>query len=282
VRGSHRIVFDATHVVTAELIDIGINLTHDSYDADREQVLQRALAQDVVQLVVTGASVEGTRAALALAHASPRILRATAGCHPHHAIDLSDSALAALAALARDPLISAVGETGLDYHRNFSSPREQRRAFERQVDLAIELRKPLFLHERDAHADFMAILGERRANLPRAVLHCFTAGKAELEACLDFGLYIGITGWICDERRGLHLRDIVRLVPQGRLMIETDGPYLLPRDLDPKPLSRRNEPMHLPHIARTLAAARGESFAELAKHTTATARQFFALPPLGD
>lgn len=266
--------------MSVELIDIGINLTHDSYDHDREQVLTRALEAGVLQFVVTGASLEGTRAAVSLARAAPRILRATAGCHPHHAIDLDDAALAALAELAADPLVAAVGETGLDYHRNFSAPREQRIAFERQVQLAIEIGKPLFLHERDAHADFLAILAAHRDGLPRAVLHCFTGTAAQLEACLDFGLHIGITGWICDERRGLHLRDIVGRVPVGRLMIETDGPYLLPRDLDPKPASRRNEPMYLPHIARAIAACRNESLEELAIHTTATARQFFELPSI--
>lgn len=268
----------------SELVDIGINLTHDSYDADREAVLRRALEAGVAQFVVTGASAEGSRAALALARAAPRILRSTAGCHPHHAVDLDEAALATLSELAADPLVVAVGETGLDYHRTFSAPREQRLAFERQLQLAASLGKPLFLHERDAHADFMALLRAYAATLPqldgrpRAVLHCFTGNEAQLEACLEFGLWIGITGWICDERRGVHLRELVRRIPAGRLMIETDGPYLLPRDLDPKPASRRNEPMHLAHIARVVATLRGETVDALAAHTTATARTFFGLP----
>lgn len=270
--------------MTLELIDIGINLTHDSYDADREAVLQRAIEAGVVQFVVTGASAAGSRAALSLAHAAPRILRATAGCHPHHAVDLDDAALATITELAADPLVVAIGETGLDYHRNFSAPREQRLAFERQLQLAASSGKPLFLHERDAHADFMAILREHAPSLPRlggrprAVLHCFTGNATQLDACLEFGLWIGITGWICDERRGVHLRELVARIPAGRLMIETDGPYLLPRDLDPKPASRRNEPMHLAHIARVVAQLRGEPVAALAAHTTATARDFFDLP----
>ena len=266
--------------MSLELIDIGINLTHDSYDHDREQVLGRAIAAGVVQFVVTGASLEGSQAAIALSRAAPRILRATAGCHPHHAADLDDSAFQGLAALAENPLVVAVGETGLDYHRNFSAPREQRLAFERQVQLAIRLKKPLFLHERDAHTDFIAILRAHQKDLPPAVLHCFTGTRESLEACLDFGLYIGITGWICDERRGLHLRELVGKIPAGRLMVETDGPYLLPRDLTPKPESRRNEPQYLPHIAAVIAMARGETLADLAAHTTATARQFFGLPPV--
>ena len=259
------------------LIDIGINLAHDSYDGDREEVLRRALQAGVAQFVVTGASVAGTRDAIALSRALPQRLSATAGCHPHHAVDLDAAAFAGLSALSREPEVVAVGECGLDYHRNFSSPAEQRSAFERQLALAIELRKPLVLHARDAHRDFMAMLRAHADALPPAVLHCFTGTGDELDDCLDFGLYIGITGWICDERRGLPLRPIVGRIPAGRLMVETDGPYLLPRDLDPKPVSRRNEPMYLPHVARAVAAARGEEFAALARHTTATARQFFGL-----
>lgn len=259
------------------LIDIGINLAHDSYDVDREAVLRRALEAGVEQFIVTGASLSGTRDAIALARALPQRLTATAGCHPHHAVDLDATAFAELSMLAREPQVVAVGECGLDYHRNFSSPLEQRAAFERQLALAIELQKPLFLHSRDAHRDFMAMLRAAGDSLPPAVLHCFTGSGDELDDCLAFGLHIGITGWICDERRGLHLRDIVSRIPEGRLMVETDGPYLLPRDLDPKPASRRNEPMHLPHVARAVAAARGEDFAEFARHTTATARRFFVL-----
>lgn len=266
--------------MSVELIDIGINLTHDSYDADREQVLRRALDAGVVQFVVTGASLEGSQAALALSRSAPRILRATAGCHPHHAVDLDDAAFEALSVVAEDPLVAAVGETGLDYHRNFSAPREQRLAFERQLELAIRLGKPLFLHERDAHHDFIAILRSHQKELPPAVLHCFTGNGEALEAYLDFGLFIGITGWICDERRGLHLRELVSRIPAGRLMVETDSPYLLPRDLVPKPESRRNEPKYLPHIAEVIATARGETVTTVALHTTATARRFFGLPPL--
>ncbi|MFZ9478458.1 MAG: TatD family hydrolase [Steroidobacteraceae bacterium] len=261
---------------SVELIDIGINLTHDSYDGDREAVLQRAIERGVRQFIVTGASVAGSRDALALANAAPRILRATAGVHPHHALDLDGAALGTLDELAAHPRVAAIGECGLDYHRNFSSPREQRAAFAAQIELAVRHRKPLFLHCRDAHVDFLAMLRERAAELPRAVLHCFTGVANELDECLAFGLYIGITGWICDERRGTHLKPLVGRIPRGRLMIETDGPYLLPRDLQPKPLSRRNEPMYLPHIATVIAAARNETLEDLAAHTTATAREFFS------
>ncbi|MEY3465689.1 MAG: TatD family hydrolase [Steroidobacteraceae bacterium] len=261
----------------APLIDIGINLGHDSYDHDRDAVIARARELGVAQFVITGASIEGTRAAIDLARADPGRSFATAGCHPHHAIDYKSMA-AELAALAAAPEVVAVGECGLDYHRNFSSPAEQRMAFARQLEVAVALGKPLFLHERDAHADLVALLSEHGTALPPAVVHCFTGDAAALDRYLEMGLWIGITGWICDERRGLHLRDLVARIPAGKLMIETDGPYLLPRDLDPKPDSRRNEPMYLPHVARAVAAARGETPQVLAAHTTATARAFFALP----
>jgi TatD DNase family protein len=259
------------------LVDIGINLTHDSYDRDREKVVRRALDAGVTRLVVTGATLESTRGAIGLARALPAVLRATAGLHPHHAVDLDASAQAELAALAAEPEVVAVGECGLDYHRNLSPPAAQRRAFERQLELAVAVGKPVFLHQRDAHADFVAILREYLPGLRRAVAHCFTGTRGELLECLDLGLYIGITGWICDERRGAHLRELVGMVPAGRLMIETDGPYLLPRDLSPRPASRRNEPSYLPHIATVVARARGESPASLAQHTTAAAMAFFDL-----
>lgn len=260
-----------------QLVDIGINLTHDSYDRDREEVVRRALAAGVTRMIVTGASLESARGAIALSRALPGVLRATAGIHPHHAADLDAEALAELSVLAAEPQVAAVGECGLDYHRNLSAPEAQRRAFHAQLELAATVGKPLFLHQRDAHADFVAILREHLPRLHCAVAHCFTGNRDELLECLDLGLYVGITGWICDERRGAHLRDLVRLVPAGRLMIETDGPYLLPRDLVPKPVSRRNEPAYLPHIAAVIAQARGESPAELARHTSATAEEFFDL-----
>lgn len=260
-----------------ELIDIGVNLAHDSFDADRDAVMQRALAQGVVQMVVTGASVDGTRKAIELAQAHADTLFATAGVHPHHAADLTAEALPELAALARDPEVVAVGECGLDYFRDFSPRDLQRRAFAWQLELAAQTGKPVFLHQRDAHEDFVALLREHRAALSGGVAHCFTAGEKERDAYLELGLSIGITGWICDERRGLHLREVVRGIPADRLMLETDAPYLLPRDLKPLPRSRRNEPHYLAHVAQAVAQARGEPVEALARQTTANARRFFNL-----
>jgi TatD DNase family protein len=267
----------ATLEAAAPLIDIGINLTHDSYDRDREAVIERARAAGVVQMLVTGATLAGTRAAVEIARAHPGRLFATAGVHPHHASDLDDDALSELTGLVRHPEVVAVGECGLDYFRNFSPREAQRHAFHRQLELAASVGKPVFLHQRDAHEDFLAILREH-ASAWRGVAHCFTGSAAQLHAYLELGLAIGITGWACDERRGTHLSALLPQVPPERLLLETDGPYLLPRDLTPKPASRRNEPAYLPHIAAAVARARGEPLAALARSSTAAARALFALP----
>jgi TatD DNase family protein len=258
------------------LIDIGINLTHDSYDADRDAVLARAAAAGVTQMIVTGATLAGSAAALALARAHPGRLYATAGVHPHHAPELGAGELQQLEALARAPEVVAVGECGLDYFRNYAPAAAQREAFHRQLELAQRLGKPVFLHQRDAHEDFLAILTEH-GKAWRGVAHCFTGTAGQLESYLALGLAIGITGWISDERRGTHLIELMPRIPAGRLLLETDGPYLLPRDLSPRPASRRNEPAYLAHVAARVAAARGESVAQLAASSSAAARALFGL-----
>jgi TatD DNase family protein len=258
-----------------ELIDIGLNLAHDSFDADRDAVLARARDAGVVQMVITGSSEESTARARDLARAHPGVLFATAGVHPHHASDVTPETLPALEAAAREPEVVAVGECGLDYFRDFSPRDLQRRAFGWQLELAAKLGKPVFLHQRDAHEDFFAILQEH--GVTRGVAHCFTAGERERDAYLELGLHIGITGWINDERRGQHLREVVRGIPADRLMIETDAPYLLPRDIRPAPKTRRNEPHWLPYVARAIAAARGEPVESVAAASTAAARAFFGL-----
>jgi len=261
------------------LIDIGINLTHDSYDGDRAAVLGRAWAAGLVHLVVTGSTLASSQAAAALASGSPARLSATAGVHPHHAAELGRADLPALRELLAQPAVRAVGECGLDYFRDLAPRADQRRAFELQLELAVESGRPLFLHQREAHDDFLAILRAAGPALPKAVAHCFTGTLEQAEAYLELGLHVGITGWACDERRGTHLLEVVRRVPAGRLMLETDGPYLLPRTLRPKPAHRRNEPAFLTEVCRVVAAARGETPAQLAQHSSRTAIAFFGLPP---
>jgi TatD DNase family protein len=259
------------------LTDIGLNLTHDSFDHDRETVIAQAVAAGVTRMVITGATLAGSRAAIALARRHPLRMRATAGVHPHHAQELQGEDRVELDRLIRQPEVAAAGECGLDYFRNLSPPAEQRRAFALQLELAAEAGKPVFLHQRDAHADFCAILREHRPALAGGVAHCFTGNDAELDDCLAMGLSIGITGWICDERRGMHLRELVRRIPADRLMLETDAPYLLPRDLVPKPATRRNEPRWLPHINAVVAQCRGETPEALAAITHANSLRFFGM-----
>jgi TatD DNase family protein len=259
------------------LIDIGANLTHESFDRDRAQVLERAWRVGVRQLVVTGATRHGSHQALALAKDHRGQLFATAGLHPHHAHDFNDEAEAEFAELHQHELVVAVGECGLDYFRDFSPRSAQAFAFEQQLKLAQRCGKPLFLHQRDAHTDFMAIL-RNAGKLPRIVVHCFTGSEPELEEYLACGYYIGITGWICDERRGRHLLEAVNRIPSERLMIETDAPYLLPRSLPQLPKDRRNEPLYLPEVLRVIAAARGEDVTQLADEVAQTTRGFFGLP----
>ena len=262
---------------TMQLLDIGANLGHESFHHDLDAVLQRAHAHGVSRMIVTGASREGSTHALALAKAHPGTLFATAGVHPHHAIDYDDATDGLLRELAKDPSVRAVGETGLDYNRNYSPRDVQVQVFERQLQIAVDLQKPLFLHQRDAHGDFIALLRHYRDQVPAAVVHCFTDSGEALRDYMALDCHIGITGWICDERRGTHLRELVREIPADRLMIETDAPYLLPRTVRPHPAHRRNEPMYLKHICEEIARDRGEPAEVTAANSTAAAEAFFGL-----
>jgi TatD DNase family protein len=263
--------------MTIALIDIGSNLTHESFAADREAVLARAAAAGVTRQIITGTDRDSSERAAALAAEHPGVLWSTAGFHPHHAAAFDADAADAIASIARRPGIVAVGECGLDYFRDLSPRAAQRAAFAGQLRIAAAAGKPVFLHQRDAHADFVAILAEHRAGLAGGVAHCFTAGRAELEDYVALDLCIGVTGWVNDERRGSALREAVPHIPADRLMLETDAPYLLPRDLQPPPKSRRNEPAFLAHIAATVAELRGEPLAVLAAATTQNAVRLFRL-----
>ncbi len=261
-----------------ETIDIGANLIHESFSHDLDAVVERARAAGVTQMIITGASGQGSRDALALARAHPGFMFATCGNHPHYAQAFDQAMATEFAQHVLSPEVKAVGETGLDYYRDLAPRPVQKSSFEAQLQLAVTSGKPVFLHQREAHQDFIAIIREYRDQLSRAVVHCFTDTQQALHDYLDLDLYIGITGWICDERRGGHLKALVSDIPANRLMLETDSPYLMPRDLTPKPSSRRNEPMHLPHILKEVAKCRGEEPELTASNTTAAARQFFELP----
>jgi len=259
-----------------ELTDICCNLTHDSFAKDREEVLKRAREQGVNRLLLAGANLAESADCIRLANSHAGCWAAV-GVHPHHAREWGEEHPQKIRQWAQQPRVLAIGECGLDYDRDFSPRPVQRTAFAEQLELAHELQLPALLHNRDSDADFLSILGEARCP-ERMVLHCFTGGSELLHACLDLGLYIGVTGWFCDERRGSALREVINKIPLDRLMLETDAPYLLPRTLSPKPRTRRNEPMWLAHIAEQVAHALRIPVEELARHTHNCAQEFFAFP----
>jgi len=265
--------------MTYSLIDIGANLAHDSFDDDRDEVMRRAADAGVTRIIVTGSSDDSNTQAAALAESSNGTLFSTAGVHPHHASDYTDNSDALIRDLVSKDVVVAVGECGLDYFRNLSPREAQLDAFGRQLEIAKETGLPVFLHQRDAHDDFVEILEPALPEISRAVAHCFTGEHESLREYLALGLYIGVTGWICDERRGKHLHDIVSIVPDDKLLIETDAPYLMPRTLRPKPKTRRNEPAYLMEVLRVVAEARGQSIDHVAQMTTENAVRFFSLPP---
>lgn len=263
--------------MSQQWIDIGVNLTDSAFSKDLEDVLERAIESGVTQMVVTGTTADESEQAVALCAKYADTLRCTAGVHPHYASEFTSETEKVLRDLYNEPSVVAVGETGLDFNRNFSTPEQQIKAFEVQLELAAESGLPLFLHERDAFKTQVEMLKSYRDQISNAVAHCFTGEKEALYGYLDLDLHIGITGWICDERRGSHLHPLLKDIPADRLMLETDAPYLLPRDLKPKPKSRRNEPVYLPHIAQTVASLVNKPIEQLSEETTQNTRRFFGI-----
>ncbi len=272
------------------MIDIGLNLASSQFKNDTQEVVNKALIAGVTKMIVTGTTIEQSRQAEQYTHLYPEHLYATAGIHPHHASSFNQQSIRELETLLRQEKVLAVGECGLDFKRNFSTPKEQLSCFEAQLELAVDLQLPVFLHQRDAHHEFLALIKKYRSGLVNAVAHCFTGGKEELIPYLEADMHIGITGWLCDERRGKALQDCVALIPKDKLMVETDAPYLFPRDLfflpqysglsakEKKKISRRNEPQYLPHIVNTLANYLDMNKEELARMTRENTQRFFALP----
>ncbi|WP_251358937.1 TatD family hydrolase [Kangiella sp. TOML190] len=257
-------------------IDIGVNLTNSRFDKDRDQLIQAAIQAGVHYQVVTGTNAQESQAAFTLTQQYPQLF-ATAGCHPHDAARMNSVDLERIKTLLQQEKVVAVGECGLDFNRDFSPRDIQQHVFRQQIELACELKKPLFLHERDATDTMLAILDDYQQQLPNAVIHCFTGSEQALDAYLERGLWIGITGWICDERRGQELAQIVSRIPDDRLLIETDAPYLIPRDLKPKPKSNRNLPQYLPHIAKRIAELRQQSWKQIATMSSQNACNLFNL-----
>ena len=258
------------------MIDIGVNLTSARFDKDRTAVIERAKLANINGLLVTGTNVIESQKALSLCHEYSPFLACTVGVHPHDADQVDDNFIEQLRLLAKHSHVKAIGECGLDFNRNFSTPKNQQHVFAQQVVLASEINLPLFLHQRDAFQAWFDILKPYIDKIPAMVTHCFTGDLSQLKQCLDVGMYVGITGWLCDERRGQILRDIVKYIPLERLLIETDAPYLTPRTIRPKPKSSRNEPSYLPYVVAALAELTPYSASEIMQKTYENSQRVFA------
>lgn len=255
------------------MFDIAVNLADSQLRYQADQVLQDARDAGVEHCLLIGTDIEESQWLADRAEAWS--LPFTAGIHPHYVAETEAQAesdwQAKLAELIRHPLCAAVGETGLDWFRMLSPRDTQVKMCEQQLAMAQEADKPVYLHDRDASDDLYALV----KHFPgiRGVVHCFTGDQAALEAYLDLGLSIGITAWCLDERRGQTLAELVHVIPDDRLMIETDAPYLVPRTLRPRP--KRNEPKFLPHIIEGIAALRGQTSEQLKQVTCDNAKRLF-------
>ncbi|KAF7767685.1 TatD DNase family protein [Pseudoalteromonas citrea] len=241
-------------------IDAGVNLTSPQYDDKRSDIVDRATAAGISNMLLIGSNMIDSQASLALAKKFNVV--STAGVHPHDAKDANSDFIRQIEGLLTHKEVVAIGECGLDFNRDFSPRDIQENILEQQLTLAKVTKMPVYLHERDAFSVMKAQLENTDV---KGVLHCFTGGREALEFYLNYGLYIGITGWVCDERRGAELQALVPLIPDDKLLLETDAPYLLPRSLSPKPKSRRNEPMFIHEVANTVAQLRGQTIEHVAK-----------------
>lgn len=267
----------STQPVLDNAFDIGVNLTNSQFSKDYDWQIKQAKAAGVSHLCITGTSEQESISAANMAQQYSQVY-ATAGVHPHDAKDVSADYLKVLKDLYQNnPAVKAIGECGLDFNRNYSPQSTQIQVFDEQLQLASELQAPLFLHQRDAHQAFFERLKARREQLKQIVVHCFTGTEAELADYLELDCYIGITGWICDERRGQDVLKLVSQIPDDRLLIETDAPFLIPRNLKPKPKSRKNLPCYLPHIAQQIAKQKQVDLASVARQTFHNSLSFFNL-----
>ena len=261
-------------------IDIGINLTNKQFAGEYDEVIDRAISAGVEQILLTGTSERSSKEALALAKEYPETLFATAGIHPHDAKTMNAESIKILAALLEEKKVVAVGECGLDFDRDFSPRPVQESCFHAQLSLAEEVQKRLFLHERAAFDRFIAILKEH-SSLPEGVVHCFTGQLKEAKTYLEMGYYIGFTGAITDVRRFAALEEVVRYVPLDRVLIETDAPFMMPKNVPTRQLSyhqqRRNEPAFLPYVAQTIAHYKGVPLKAVADKTRENAEVLFKL-----
>ncbi|WP_345990614.1 TatD family hydrolase [Chryseobacterium sp. Chry.R1] len=258
-------------------IDIGINLINKQFYNEQDEVINRALDNGVDYMILTGTSVRGSKESADIAQDYPDILFSTAGIHPHDAKSFNEQSIGELRDLLKQDHVVSVGECGLDFDRDFSPRPLQEKCYRAQLELAIQINKPLFLHERSAFKRFTEITEDYLSQLPEAVVHCFTGTLEEAKSYLDKGFYLGFTGAISDEKRFKHLEEVIRYVPLERMMIETDAPFMLPKNISARSQNRRNEPAFLPYVAQTIAQIKKISLTDVAEETTAVARKFFRI-----
>jgi TatD DNase family protein len=258
----------------AGLIDSHCHLDYAPMSPDVSGTLARAHAAGVEQCVTIGCSPKSMAVAVELARDHAHVF-ASVGIHPHEARHLDDAMLEQIEQLAAAPgeKVVAIGETGLDYHYDFSPREDQVIAFGRQIDLAKRLDLPLVLHIRDAHADAWQVLAEHPPRQNPGVVHCFTGTPAEAERWLELGWHISFSG-IATFKTATALREAAALVPRDRIMLETDAPYLAPEPLR----GRKNEPANVAFTCIALANVRGETPEQLASFATANTRSLFRLP----
>mgnify|MGYP004701576711 CR=1 FL=1 len=243
--------------------DAGLNLSSEQFSDEHDHILARAHQSSVNACLLIGTDVGSTQNNLQYCRKSSR-LWTTAGVHPHYAAAVNANWQHDLMQLATQPHVVAIGECGLDFDRMLSSETKQIEVFATQLQLAKQLQKPVYLHERAAFDQQVGILQEHQVS--HGIAHCFTGDRSQLATYLEMGLYIGITGWLCDERRGMALQDALQFLPLDRIILETDAPYLIPRNIQPKPKSRRNEPALLPFIGQRVAELKGVSIESVATH----------------
>jgi TatD DNase family protein len=262
-------------------IDIGINLTNRQFQHNIDDIVQNALDANVYQMILTGTSVRNSYESEKIASNYPGVVYSTAGIHPHDAKHFEANSMKQLKALLQKKHVVSVGECGLDFDRDFSPRDVQEKCYKAQLELSIEIQKPLFLHERAAFSRFMAITKDYLPKLPKSVVHCFTGSITEAKTYLDHGFYIGFTGAISDVNRFAHLKEVVQYIPMDRLMIETDAPFMLPKNVPKTNLTkyheRRNEPSFLPYVAATIAQFKGLERDVIAQQTSKNAKEFFGL-----
>ncbi len=236
-----------------EVADIACNFTSERFDKDLDEVINRAITNKITKFGLICSRLRDLDKLLEIHNQYSKEMFFTIGVHPHHANEINDEYLKNLKEAVINNNPHAIGETGLDFFRNLSTYDEQIYAFEEQIKIAIDTNKPLFLHQRDSHDDFIKILREYSSDITKAVVHCFTGTQKQLEDYLELDCYIGVTGWICDEKRNVELRKTIKNIPLEKLMIETDCPYLIPKNLSEKPKNNRNEPSNLNHIINEIA-----------------------------